>query len=65
MKKASEYRAHARECRDLASKMDADASRELLLQMAAQWDQLADDRAELLSRHPELDVSGGLQIAAE
>jgi hypothetical protein len=65
MKKASEYRAHARECRDLASKMNVDANRELLLRMAAQWDQLADDRAELLARHPELDISRSFQAAAE
>jgi hypothetical protein len=61
MKKASEYREHARECRKLASQMGA--SREVLLRMAAHWEQLADDRADLLRRHPELDASARLQAA--
>lgn len=55
MKKTSEYRAHARECRTLASRMDRGNDRELLLQMASDWDRLARDRADLLRRHPELD----------
>lgn len=59
MKKTSEYRAHARECRQLASRMDRDKDRELLLQMAADWDRLARDRADLLRRHPELDRANG------
>lgn len=55
MKKTSEYRAHARECRKLASEMVRDKDRDLLLRMAADWERLARDRAELIQRHPELD----------
>lgn len=58
MKKASEYRAHASECRELAAKMDRAVDRELLLTMAAHWEQLAHDRAEWVRKHPELAVDG-------
>lgn len=54
MKKASEYREHARECRELAAKMDSGEQREQLLRMAAHWERLAKDRSELVERHPEL-----------
>ncbi|RAK62472.1 hypothetical protein [Phenylobacterium kunshanense] len=57
MKKASEYREHARECRVLAAQMDSADQRDQLLQMAAHWDALADDRADLVEKHPELDSS--------
>lgn len=54
MKKASEYRAHAKECRELAAQMGSDQQRELMLRMADHWEKLADDRAALIRRHPEL-----------
>lgn len=54
MKKASEYRQHAEECRQLAAAMESGEQRELLLTMAANWDRLADDREDLVQRHPEL-----------
>ena len=54
MKKASEYRQHAQECRDLAAKMELGEQREQLLGMAAHWEQLARDRSELIRLHPEL-----------
>lgn len=54
MKKASEYRQHAAECRVLAAKMDRVESRDQLLQMAATWEQLARERAALIERYPEL-----------
>jgi hypothetical protein len=53
MKKASEYRMHAEECRALASGMDG-AQRSQLLEMAATWDKLAIERSDLVRRHPEL-----------
>ena len=37
MKKASEYRAHARECLSLSKGAELDAQRSTLLQMAADW----------------------------
>lgn len=58
MKKASEYRQHARECRELAASMPSADQREQLLQMAEHWDKLAADRADLISRHPELAHHG-------
>lgn len=56
MKKASEYRQHADECRTLASRMDVGEHRDQLLEMAATWDRLAEERSEMVQRHPE--VSG-------
>ena len=44
MKKASEYRLHAEECRSLARKLEAGEHRELLLTMATTWDTLAEER---------------------
>ena len=58
MKKASEYREHARECRQLAATMEKEADREQMLSMAAHWDQLARDRTDLIQKHPELAISG-------
>jgi hypothetical protein len=54
MKKASEYRLHAEECRALAAGMQIDEQREQLLAMADQWEALANDRERIVSRHPEL-----------
>ena len=58
MKKASEYRAHARECRDLANRMEQGEHRDQLLDMAATWDALAAERSALVLRHPELAREG-------
>jgi hypothetical protein len=57
MKKASEYRQHAVECRQLAAGVQG-TQREQLLEMANTWDKLATERAELVSRHPELAMDG-------
>lgn len=58
MKKASEYRQHAEECRQLAAGMPSADQRGLMLQMAEHWDKLAEDRLELISKHPELAHEG-------
>ena len=58
MKKASEYRQHAEQCRALARTMPAGKHRDQLLEMAATWDNLAIERSELVRRHPELAVQG-------
>lgn len=58
MKKASEYRAHAHECRVLAAKSALGEMRDQLLTLAANWDQLAAERAALIARHPELALAG-------
>ena len=53
MKKASEYRQHAAECRTLASRMDVGEHRDQLLKMAATWDQLAAERERRAKRQPD------------
>jgi 2-oxo-4-hydroxy-4-carboxy--5-ureidoimidazoline (OHCU) decarboxylase len=58
MKKASEYREHAAECRALAAKMETSADREQMLAMAAHWEQLARDRIALIRKHPDLAIEG-------
>jgi len=58
MKKASEYRLHAAECRQLAAKMELGEQREQLLGMARHWDELAQDRTNLIRLHPELALEG-------
>lgn len=58
MKKASEYRQHAQECRELAAKTGLGEQRELLLRMAAHWELLAKDRSALVGKHPELGQPG-------
>jgi hypothetical protein len=44
VKKASEYRQHAQECRALAKHMPPGEQREQLIRMAETWDQLAQER---------------------
>src|SRR4051812_24349902 len=56
MKKASEYREHAAECRALARTMQSDEDRDQLLDMAATWDRLAAGRADWVRRHPEFAI---------
>jgi hypothetical protein len=58
MKKASEYRKHAEECRVLANRMAQGEHRDQLLEMAATWDKLAAERSDLVRRHPELGMEG-------
>ena len=58
MKKASEYRQHAEECRALARSMPAGRDRDQLLEMSATWDNVATERSKLVQRHPELAIQG-------
>jgi len=57
VKKASEYRQHAEECRILARQVPDGPQREQLLEMARTWDNLAQDRDRLVERHPELNLA--------
>ena len=50
MKKASEYREHAKECRDMAAKARSQEDRETLLHMANTWEELATAREKQNSR---------------
>jgi hypothetical protein len=54
VKKASEYRKHAEECRILARRETEAEHRDQLLEMAAVWEQLARERSELIANHPKL-----------
>jgi hypothetical protein len=54
VKKASEYRKHAEECRNLARQVPEGPQREQLLEMARTWDSLANDRDNLIQKHPEI-----------
>ena len=56
MKKASEYRQNAEQCRALARSMPAGNDRDQVLEMAATWDTLATERLRLIQRHPELAI---------
>lgn len=58
MKKASEYRQHAQECRDLAATMEIPSQRDQLLEMAAHWEKLAVDRVAMIRSHPDLAHDG-------
>lgn len=59
MKKASQYRQHAIECRQLAAGVQG-VQREQLIEMADTWERLAEDRSDLLQRHPELALDSEL-----
>jgi hypothetical protein len=58
MKKASEYRQHAEECRVLARNVKEGVQREQLLEMARNWEQMAEDR----DRGGGVDMEVGLEI---
>ena len=58
MKKASEYRQHAKECRAMANQSKPGPQRDQLLEMARTWDKLATERSDLVRRHPELAIEG-------
>lgn len=57
MKKASEYRTHADECRALARGVTGE-QRDQLLEMAATWERLAEERADFIRKHPETALLG-------
>ncbi len=48
MRKISEYRQHAQECRALAAIMPSGEQRDQLLGMADTWDRLAREREDAL-----------------
>jgi hypothetical protein len=59
VKKASEYRKHAEECRALARQMKQGEYREQLLVMADTWDRLAEEREASLAGEVEAAVKEG------
>jgi len=52
--KASDYRQHTQNCRDLAKHTPPGEPREELLEIAKTWDTLAGEWPELIQQHPEL-----------
>jgi len=54
MKKAEDYRAHARECRDMAANARDGKTQDMLLKMADTWDSLAQDRDIQLARQERI-----------
>jgi hypothetical protein len=56
VKKASEYRQHAEECRALAKQVPEGPQRDQLLEMAKTWDALAGDRGRSVQNRTETDV---------
>jgi hypothetical protein len=56
MKKASEYRTHADECRMLARTAKTAEHRSMLMNMAATWDSLAETREKSQAKK-KTDVS--------
>lgn len=54
MKKAHDYRAHAKECRALARSALTDGERKQLEDMANTWEALAEQRENFVKTHPEL-----------
>ena len=64
MKKAYEYRQHAEECRKLAKRRASDRGRDELLSIAAQWDELAVAREDLIRKNPDLADTEELERVA-
>jgi hypothetical protein len=49
------YREHARECREMAGKALTADHRRRLLELAAQWEALAEDREKLIKTQQRLN----------
>jgi len=60
VKKASEYRQHAQECRALARTTQTDDHRAQLLKMAETWETLATERERLLAEQDRSDTDTAL-----
>lgn len=54
MKKASEYRQYATECRSLATSATSEDHRQMLLRMAETWDNLGSLREARMSQKERL-----------
>ncbi len=56
LKKASEYRQHAEECRILAKQVPDGVQRSQPLEIAKTWEALAEDRDRLAQNYSELNA---------
>jgi hypothetical protein len=54
MRKVSEYRAHAQECRDMANRTNDPVHKRQLEEMAEAWTMLAREREKQLSKQQSL-----------
>jgi hypothetical protein len=54
MRKVSEYREHADDCRKLAGRAASPSHRDMLLNMSATWDSLAEDRIKSVARQERI-----------
>jgi hypothetical protein len=55
MQKVENYRRHSEECRTMAGRARSPQEREMLLNMARTWDDLAAHRAEQIARKKRLE----------
>ena len=53
VKNSSDYHRHAEECRALAARMLTCEQREQLMNVAVVWERLAENRSDLVRKHPE------------
>jgi hypothetical protein len=64
MQKIEVYRNHAEECRSMASRSRLPGEREMLLNMARTWDDLATFRAEQIAQQNRIDAGRDLDAKA-
>jgi hypothetical protein len=56
MRKVSDYRKHAEECRLLLRGAKTEEHREMLREMAETWESLAVSREKILERRAQIDL---------
>jgi hypothetical protein len=64
MQKAEAYRKHAEECRKLARRTRAAADREMILNMAKTWEELASARLTHVAQQQRITSGTGETIGA-
>jgi hypothetical protein len=58
MRKITDYRNHATECRTMATKAATDEQRDALLDMARTWNMLAEERERALEQKERIQALG-------
>lgn len=64
MRKVSEYLAHAKECQQMAAKMQDPRQRQQLIEMADAWEMLAAERKRQLAKPGIIALADGHDDAA-
>jgi hypothetical protein len=62
MQKIEDYRGHAEECRTMARRARSPQEREMLLNMARTWDDLAVHRVEQIERQKRMAAGLGVDL---